>query len=102
MVGWPVVRRSGCSEDAAVSRILRSGAFAPPALDIINKLATALAGAAHDPPRVGLWGAMRAAGTAPVQHALGFAVSLAARFGQALADGSAAPALPAPSTRGDT
>ena len=42
------------------------------------------------------------AATPELQHALGFAVSLAARFGQALADGSAAPALPAPSTRGDT
>jgi len=91
------VLEEGLSHHEALSRILRSGAFAPPALDIINKLAGALAGAAHDPPRVGLWGAMKAAGTAPVQQALGFAISLAARFGQAIADGNERPAL----TRGD-
>lgn len=80
------VLEEGLSHHEAVTRILRSGAFEPAALDIIHKLAAALGDAAHDPPRVGLWGAMKASGTAPVQQALGFAVSLAARFGQSLAD----------------
>jgi uncharacterized protein YjgD (DUF1641 family) len=87
------VLEQGLQHHEAASRILSSGAFAPPALDIIGKLAGALAGAAHDPPRIGLWGAMRAAGTAPVQHALGFAVSLAARFGAAIAEDATRPAL---------
>lgn len=88
------VLEEGLAHHAAVTRILRSGAFDPAALDIVGKLAAALAGAAQDHGRIGMWGAVRAAGTEPVQHALGFAVSLAARFGSAIADGPARPALP--------
>lgn len=91
------VLEQGLQHHEAASRILRSGAFDPAALDIIGKLAGALSVAAEHPPRIGVWGAMRAAGTAPVQHALGFAVALASRFGQAIADSHERRAL----TRGE-
>lgn len=79
------VLEQGLQHHEAASRILGSGAFDPAALDIIGKLAGALSVAADAPPRVGLWGAMKAAGTEPVQHALGFAVALATRFGESIA-----------------
>ncbi len=78
------VLEQGLQHHEAASRILSSGAFDPAALDIIGKLAGALSGAAEAPPRIGLWGAMKAAGTEPVQHALGFAVALASRFGESI------------------
>lgn len=91
------VIEQGLQHHETASRILRSGAFDAPALEIISKLAASLASASASSAPVGLWGAMKAAGTSPVQHALGFAVALASRFGESLTEGP----RPAELTRGE-
>ncbi len=80
------VIEEGLQHHHTLSRVFRSGAFDAPALEIISKLASSLASASVSSAPVGLWGAMKAAGSSPVQHALGFAVALASRFGESLAE----------------
>lgn len=80
------VLEEGLQHHETASRVLRSGAFDAPALEIISKLAASLASASVSSAPVGLWGAMKAAGSSPVQHALGFAVALASRFGESLSE----------------
>jgi hypothetical protein len=91
------VIEQGLQHHETASRILRSGAFDAPALEIISKLAASLASASASSAPVGLWGAMKAAGSSPVQHALGFAVALASRFGESLNEAR----QPAQLTRGE-
>ena len=106
MVGLRVVERltapellrpleQALSHHEALHRILTSGAFEPEALDVVGRVAESLAAAAKDPRPVGLWGALRAAGTSPVQHALGFALALASGFGETLAKAGRPAALTA-------
>lgn len=68
----------------ALLRVVRSGLLEPKTLATMTKLAEALAQASEGAPAIGLFGALRAAGTPHVQKALGFAVTLASAFGRAL------------------
>jgi len=68
----------------ALLRVVRSGLLEPKTLATMTKLAEALAAASEGAPSIGLFGALRAAGTPHVQKALGFAVTLASAFGSAL------------------
>lgn len=87
------VLEEGLQHHQTASRILRSGAFDPAALATISKLAAALAHASAAQAPLGIWGALRAAGSRPVQHALGFAVALASHFGESLAKDEPVPLL---------
>lgn len=63
--------------------LMESGVLAPRTLEVIGKAGQALADTQHNNiPKVGLLGALRAAGQPDVQRALGFALTFAEKFGQ--------------------
>jgi uncharacterized protein YjgD (DUF1641 family) len=65
--------------------LMDSGVLAPRTLEVIGKAGQALADTRHDAiPKVGLLGALRAAGQGDVQRALGFMLTFAERFGRNL------------------
>jgi uncharacterized protein YjgD (DUF1641 family) len=68
-----------------VQALLDSGMLDPTALATLGMTARAVADASAEPaPRVGLFGAMRAAGKPSVQRALGFLVRVAENLGENL------------------
>ncbi len=77
--------------------LLESGVFNPSAVRIVAELGRSLAASSErTPPRVGAFGALRAASDEDVQRALGFMLTLARSFGGSLRDleAPAARALP--------
>jgi uncharacterized protein YjgD (DUF1641 family) len=68
-----------------VQALLDSGMLDPVALSTLGMTARAVADASEEPaPRVGLLGAMRAAGRPSVQRALGFLIRVAENLGENL------------------
>lgn len=68
----------------ALTRLLDSGLLGAPALEVVGALGRSLAEAAHAKrTSIGPVGLMLSLGDSDIKHALGFAVSLAKRFGAA-------------------
>lgn len=86
-------------ESPEFSALMNTGVLAPKTLEVIGKAGEALAATQMtDVPRVGMFGAIKAAGHPDTQKLLGFALTFAQNFGRHLDAGSTKGALPARSS----
>jgi len=92
-------RVSNVLESPEFTALMNTGVLAPRTLEVIGKAGEALAATQQaDVPRVGLFGAVKAAGHPDMQKLLGFALTFAQHFGRQLDGQSAKGALPARSS----
>ena len=80
-----VLKLAQLATSREVQALLDSGMLDPAALSTLGMTARAVADASEEPaPRVGMFGALRAAGKPPVQRALGFLLRVAENLGENL------------------